>query len=543
MQTLNHSRHEALWGSQGQDIIRNSSVLVVGSDNLAVEVLKSITTLGVENISIVSNERVKKDFFFLDKIIPKGKSKVSGLESCLKECFNSMANIKSYNSLASNSLLTSLDYDLIIDTTNNLTSQNISYNMAKVKNAGLLTIAAGLNHREIDFYNQELRPNANPVIKGYDGLNQGIIISNLFAGMAVEEARKFLFKRNIDKFTEPITRYIERPEEVEQNNNSPFKEIEYKNIVKTDLILKKRIFHDLSAKPFLNRVRKIEDYKIEETPVLYLDNPKILIAGAGSLGNFAGIMLSNMSKGELHFVDFDSFETSNNVRQYLAYDSDKYSIDKRFKTHIIVDKLSKINPNLRLQSIVGYVGSELNESILKKTGLNKSEITLINSDWIAKQNYDAILGCFDRRSARFDLSDFAYETNTPYIDAGSGAEPTNGAIKTFIPGKNKHTLSKDFNFSGFIPDPKKVNQELIDHINTQRSAGRLTNGQEFYVPGQGCGSEYNPGSLSMGNQVAASLMISELRRIINPNIYGDKIVKSVKYSSDLSKRLEVMAWA
>ena len=108
----------------------------------------------------------------------------------------------------------------------------------------------------------------------------------------------------------------------------------------------------------------------------------VLIVGAGGLGSPVAIYLAALGIGKIGVVDKDHVEISNLSRQIIFTTGDI----KKNKSSAAINKLKKINPDLRLQSF------------------NKN-LTTQNINQIAK-NFDLIVDGSDNFRTRFLINDY-----------------------------------------------------------------------------------------------------------------------------------------
>ncbi len=136
-----------------------------------------------------------------------------------------------------------------------------------------------------------------------------------------------------------------------------------------------------------------------------LTRSSVLIIGAGGLGSPISIYLSAMGIGKIGIVDNDVVETSNLSRQIIFNTRDV----KKKKSKIAINKLKKLNPNIKLISF---------SQRLNKKNINK----------IAK-NFDVIVDGSDNFSTRFLINDYCIKLKKILI---SGAiDKFDGQVYTF----------------------------------------------------------------------------------------------------------------
>ena len=131
----------------------------------------------------------------------------------------------------------------------------------------------------------------------------------------------------------------------------------------------------------------------------------VLIIGAGGLGSPIAIYLAALGIGKIGIVDKDNVEISNLTRQIVFSINDL----KKSKASAAIDKLKKINPDLKLQSF---------NISLKKNNINS----------IGK-NFDLIVDGSDNFRTRFLINDYCLEKKKILV---SGAiSKFDGQVYTF----------------------------------------------------------------------------------------------------------------
>jgi len=108
----------------------------------------------------------------------------------------------------------------------------------------------------------------------------------------------------------------------------------------------------------------------------------VLIVGAGGLGSPIAIYLAALGVGKIGVVDKDDVEISNLSRQIIFETKDV----NKSKAYAAINKLKRINPNIKLQSF-------------------RKKLTKININQIAK-NFDFIVDGSDNFRTRFLINDY-----------------------------------------------------------------------------------------------------------------------------------------
>jgi len=137
---------------------------------------------------------------------------------------------------------------------------------------------------------------------------------------------------------------------------------------------------------------------------------KVFVIGAGGLGSPVLYYLAAAGIGTLGIADFDVVGISNLQRQILHFTVDL----GRKKTESAADKLSQLNPELRIVQFPERITAE-----------NIAEII---------EEFDLVIDASDNFTTRFLVSDCCYFMKKPLIEgAVSGFE---GILMTILPGQS-----------------------------------------------------------------------------------------------------------
>ncbi|MBI3153350.1 MAG: ThiF family adenylyltransferase [Chloroflexi bacterium] len=137
-------------------------------------------------------------------------------------------------------------------------------------------------------------------------------------------------------------------------------------------------------------------------------NAKVLVIGAGALGNEVVKNLALMGIGNIFIVDFDKVEAANLSRSVLFRETD----NNRSKAEIAAARAKSINPEIHVQYLNGDVTTELGLGVIRRM--------------------DAIIGCLDNREARLAVNRFCYWMNKPWVDGA--IQELLGLMRVFVPG-------------------------------------------------------------------------------------------------------------
>lgn len=174
-------------------------------------------------------------------------------------------------------------------------------------------------------------------------------------------------------------------------------------------------------------------------------NAKVLVAGAGALGNEVVKDLALFGVGHIYVVDFDKIEISNLTRSVLFREEDAYN--HSFKAEIVAKRAMEINPQIKVTPIVGNLFSEVGFGIYRSV--------------------DVVIGCLDSRLARYLLNRLCMRAGKTWIDGS--IENLTGAVRVYTPGINCYECGlsrEEFNII-------MLRTGCADVVRTQTSAGRV----------------------------------------------------------------------
>lgn len=123
---------------------------------------------------------------------------------------------------------------------------------------------------------------------------------------------------------------------------------------------------------------------------------RILVVGAGALGNEVLKNLALLNVKRLVIVDFDRVETSNLSRSVLFRNAD--AAESLPKAEIAAKRLLDINPELEIVSLNGDVMSDVGLGLLR--------------------SMDVAIGCVDNRLARLYLNRWCFRAGIPWVNGG-----------------------------------------------------------------------------------------------------------------------------
>ena len=174
-------------------------------------------------------------------------------------------------------------------------------------------------------------------------------------------------------------------------------------------------------------------------------NARVLVAGAGALGNEVVKNLALFGVGHIDVCDFDQIEISNLTRSVLFREEDAYN--HAYKAEIVAKRAKEINPQIEVTPIVGNLFSEVGFGLYKAV--------------------DVIIGCLDSRIARYQLNRLSLRAGKTWIDGS--IENLTGVVTVYTPGVSCYEcgLSRE-EFNNIM-----LRTGCADVVRTQTSAGRV----------------------------------------------------------------------
>jgi len=448
-------------GEARQEKLYDLKTLVVGADNLGQMMLGNLMGLGIDNIFFFDNSKrlTSKDTGFLYNTRRFKTNKDEAIIGALHE-INPTAKIRSIHGRFEESFIYDFNPDVIIDTTNDPSSKlnSLRYtqsfsgktipfiSVSSNNYSSILAVnysnGAGGGKRSIKVL--KVKPNLEALLhEDYFGVPQGSSTSGVIAGIAAEEIRKIAFKYDDN-----------------------------------DTLLKnsQRIMYNIYS------TTRTGESDLRKVTIPRYNKKKVLVVGAGALGNWAEIYLSNMGMGQVDFLDFDVTEEKNLNRQIEL--RDRIGVKK---AEVLSERIVRNNPHLKSHAIDGKLGEDFTENDVVKGG------------------YDLILGCVDNKDARIAMDEIAVKHKIPYIDGGS--HPKEGQVAVYIPDVTK-PVSAQLDLANF-------------------PAGRVS-----------CQDAVNP-SVVMSNAITAGAMVGEIVHVFDSKLNDKPITGPLNYSTYFPNRLYV----
>ena len=137
---------------------------------------------------------------------------------------------------------------------------------------------------------------------------------------------------------------------------------------------------------------------------------RIMVVGAGALGNEVLKNLALLGVGHVLIVDFDCVAATNLTRSVLFRAQD----GGQSKAEVAARRVCEINPNI--------VALPLHANVLSEVGLG------------IYRRMDVIIGCLDNRAARIAVNRACQTVQKTWIDGA--LDTTGGLVRTFVPADN-----------------------------------------------------------------------------------------------------------
>ncbi|MDB5351943.1 MAG: thiF [Planctomycetota bacterium] len=134
---------------------------------------------------------------------------------------------------------------------------------------------------------------------------------------------------------------------------------------------------------------------------------KVLVVGAGALGNEVIKNLALLGVGTTYVIDLDNVEPSNLSRSVLFRAED----GGQPKAEVAARRATEINPEVTIKGIRGDVITDLGLGLFAEV--------------------DVVIGCLDNREARLWVNRQCWKVSTPWVD--SGIQEIQGVVKVFVP--------------------------------------------------------------------------------------------------------------
>lgn len=134
---------------------------------------------------------------------------------------------------------------------------------------------------------------------------------------------------------------------------------------------------------------------------------KVLVVGAGALGNEVLKNLALLGVGHIYVIDYDTIESSNLTRSVLYREADA----GKSKAERSAAAVKAINSHVKVHAVNGNVIADLGLGVY--------------------QEMDVVIGCLDNREARLWINRQCWKVNRPWVDGA--IQEISGVVKVFAP--------------------------------------------------------------------------------------------------------------
>lgn len=138
-----------------------------------------------------------------------------------------------------------------------------------------------------------------------------------------------------------------------------------------------------------------------------LADARVIVVGAGALGNELIKNLALLGVGHLTVIDMDAIEHSNLSRSVLYRAADA----GRKKAEVAAERARELYPDMQTRAVVGDVRMDLGLGEFRRA--------------------DVVLGGLDNREARLSINRACYKVGTPWVDGA--IQVVDGIARVFIP--------------------------------------------------------------------------------------------------------------
>ena len=138
-----------------------------------------------------------------------------------------------------------------------------------------------------------------------------------------------------------------------------------------------------------------------------ISQAKILVVGAGALGNEVLKNLALLGLGQVYLIDFDEIQDSNLTRSVLFRSHHR----GRPKADVAAEAAMELNPDCQIKPVFGNVLTDVGLGLVR--------------------DVDLVICCVDNREARLWINRMCWKVATPWIDGG--IQEINGVAKVFMP--------------------------------------------------------------------------------------------------------------
>lgn len=437
-------------GEKKQELLYTSRIMVVGSGVLSEMVLTNLLGLGIRNLCCVDDKPVglgdRYNFLYSKRNGDGGflgEKRVKHIANAL-EAINIFVTAQYYESPFTSKCGKEFRPEVIVDATNDPKSKGSCLDYCAQEGIPFVSVISSQKSAILTAWN----PDGDKRTDMLEGIinneflsrQQGSYTSGVIAGLAAEQIRKLKFQVGDASLDKPL----ETGQSITYNPH-----------------------------PSLCKS-------------LSFENLRVLVVGAGAIGNFVALNLALLGVGNIDILDGDTIEEHNLNRQFLLHGR-----VGDFKAEVLSERIKGVNNSIGGKSYSFYLTEEV-----------------LSTDQLDIERYNIIFGCVDNYRARYLINSLATRHRLPYIDGGTSA--TSGRVAVYLPGKNR-CIDCQFNLKSYVEKEKPKKDESSR---------------------EGCANNPNP-SIVIPNIVIGSEMVAEFVNVISgtPQLL-DKVFKYDHHSSD-----------
>jgi len=267
---------------------------------------------------------------------------------------------------------------------------------------------------------------------------------------------------------------------------------------------------------------------------------KVMVVGAGALGNEVLKNLALLGVGNILIIDFDQVEYSNLSRSVLYRQKD---VDAhRLKCEVAAERVKELNPNVKVQYIAANINTQIGLGVFRRM--------------------DAIIGCLDNRMARLSINRNAFKVNKHWVDGAienmegqaTVYHPNGGCYECELTEVEKEILKRArgcFDVAmrnqkaGRIPTTP-LSASIIGAVQTQEALkiihgydDNLLNGRMFRYEGmymevgvynsektnEDCNSHYHYTEIIEETELSANMTVESLLKFLTKKYGNESFVK------------------
>ncbi|UCD04135.1 MAG: ThiF family adenylyltransferase [Candidatus Woesearchaeota archaeon] len=481
MVELRYQRQAELIQGWDQDKLSSARIAFIGSNMHAA--IGGSAVLGIGSIEVYSDASYNKNSNKFLYINSDGEANVKTLEDSLNTINPSIKVRGIYRSMEYERDAKILGKpSAIIETTNDPNSKQICFEYAKENRIPVVSASASRTQGKLMVYRgEEIKEEF--LFPEYENYNSSPVPECVLSGLILRETTGLIMPRTDEENLDSIIQY---------NQNSPLRFLhkpvgvkDEKEIIEYNLNVANHFSDKKSDKiidsfviPYLSFTKPS---KLEE--IIY--NKKVLMIGAGGLGNYCGWLTTNLAK-ELTIVDDDVVDETNLNRQIFFCFEDTVGQPKAQK---LADVLQKLDSKTKIDYKIERVGLDFDFEEIKP---------------------DVILSCVDSFKAQSLMNYHAKKLNIPLVSGGVTSDKR-GRVATYFP-----------NINACLDCQLRIDEAAIREYQPQH-----------------CNLAPTP-SVVTNNILVSGEMMGEFPSLAKANVYQKILRGALQYDSNFSSRVGLM---